>query len=193
MLLYEYFKMKTICFLLVMFFLNVSNANQIGSATGLELPRYVSLKSNDSNIRVGPSKNYPITIKYVIKDYPLKVIEEYRDWRKIEDFQNNIGWIHRSLIKGERNGIIISDKINNVSIFNTENGKVIGEISIGAIIHLNKCKKDWCFLIKNDHKGWVKKKYIWGVNKNEKFNIGFFQFLSDYYIRSINLITKYII
>ena len=36
-----------------------------GSVTGLEIPRFVSLKSSDVNIRVGPSVNYPIKLKYV--------------------------------------------------------------------------------------------------------------------------------
>ena len=49
-------------------FSNLILANSIGVETGLEVPRYVSLKSNDSNIRVGPSKNYPISIKYVVKN-----------------------------------------------------------------------------------------------------------------------------
>ena len=47
-------------------FSQISNAN-IGKETGLEIPRYVSLKSDDANIRVGPSKNYPIEIKYIKK------------------------------------------------------------------------------------------------------------------------------
>ena len=34
----------------------------LGSETGYNLPRYVSLKSNDVNLRVGPSINYPIII-----------------------------------------------------------------------------------------------------------------------------------
>ena len=50
----------------IIIFSQVSNAN-IGKETGLEIPRYVSLKSDDANIRVGPSKNYPIEIKYIKK------------------------------------------------------------------------------------------------------------------------------
>ena len=80
-------------FIFIGLFYKFSYANNIGSQTGLDLPRFISLKSNESNIRVGPSKNYPITLRYIIKDYPLKVIEEYNDWRKIIDFQNNTGWI----------------------------------------------------------------------------------------------------
>ena len=51
----------------IIIFSQVSNAN-IGKETGLEIPRYVSLKSDDANIRVGPSKNYPIEIKYIKKN-----------------------------------------------------------------------------------------------------------------------------
>ena len=45
-----------IAFISIIIFSQASNAG-IGQETGLEIPRYVSLKSNDANIRVGPSKN----------------------------------------------------------------------------------------------------------------------------------------
>ena len=84
-----------ISLILTIFFTKICYA-EFGKETGLEIPRYVSLKSNDANIRVGPSKNYPIVIKYTQKNYPLKILEEYDNWRKIEDFTKNIGWIHKS-------------------------------------------------------------------------------------------------
>ena len=184
--------MKTIFILTLFLFLNSSNANNLGSETGLELPRYVSLKSNDSNIRVGPSKNYPILIKYITLDFPLKIIDEYGNWRKIIDFKNNSGWIHKSLIKGDRNAIIVSTKNNNVNIYNTVGGKVIGEINVGLIVNLHKCKPKWCLIYKNNHKGWIDKKYLWGVKENEKFNVGFFMIIIDYYFKSINAIERYL-
>ena len=184
--------MRTIIILLVFLFFNFSYAKEFGIETGLELPRYVSLKSNESNIRVGPSKNYPILIKYIIVDYPIKVIDEYEDWRKIIDFQDNIGWIHKSLIKGERNGIIFSENKKRINVYNTMSGKIIGEIDSGLIVNLSKCKINWCLIIKNNHRGWIEKKYIWGVNEDEKFNINFIQLFFDYYFKSVNLIQKYI-
>ena len=45
-----------------------------GTVTNLELPRFVSLKSNDANLRVGPSINYPIELKYIQKNLPLEII-----------------------------------------------------------------------------------------------------------------------
>ena len=108
MLLYKNISMQIVIVLIsIIIFSQVSNAN-IGKETGLEIPRYVSLKSDDANIRVGPSKNYPIEIKYIKKNYPLKVLDEYKEWRKVEDFDKNIGWIHKSLISGIRTGIVLS-------------------------------------------------------------------------------------
>ncbi len=183
--------MKTIIFFLVIFSFHANFANTVGSDTGLELPRYVSLKSDESNLRIGPSKNYPISIKYMRRDYPLKIIEEYSDWRKIIDFKNNTGWIHKSLIKGERNGIIVSDSNFNIEIYNTSDGKIIGYVENGSIVFIPKCKTNWCQIHKNNYKGWVRKEYIWGVKKNEEFNLGLFQMLFDYYFKSINFIHKH--
>ena len=178
--------MRTLVLILIISFSVPSNSNNIGSNTGLELPRFVSLKSDDANIRVGPSVNYPIVLKYTKANLPLKIIEEYNDWRKIEDIYSNIGWIHKSLIKGERRGIIISTDNSNVKLHNIEKGKIFGEIEVGAIVLISKCKKEWCQIEKNNIKGWIDKKNIWGSKKDEIFKFGFFQNLLEQVHKSIN-------
>ena len=176
-------------FISIIIFCQVSNAN-IGTETGLEIPRYVSLKSDDANIRVGPSKNYPIEIKYIKKNYPLKVLEEYEEWRKVEDFNKNSGWIHKSLISGIRTGIVLSNDNKNISILNTLDGNVIGEIGNGNIVFLEKCKIDWCLVSLGDFEGWMDKKFIWGVKEKEIIKIGIFQRFEDLYWKSINYLRK---
>jgi len=190
MLLYKNISMQIVIVLIsIIIFSQVSNAN-IGKETGLEIPRYVSLKSDDANIRVGPSKNYPIEIKYIKKNYPLKVLDEYEEWRKVEDFNRNIGWIHKSLISGIRTGIVLSNDNKNISILNTLDGNVIGEIGNGNIVFLEKCKIDWCLVSSRNYKGWIDKKYIWGVKEKEIINISFFQRFDDLYWRSVNSLNK---
>ena len=190
MLLYKNIRMQIIIvFISIIFFYQASNAN-IGKETGLEIPRYVSLKSDDANIRVGPSKNYPIKIKYIIKSYPLKVLEEYEDWRKVEDFKKNIGWIHKSLISGTRTGIVLSNNNKTTKLLNTLGGDLIGEIGKGNIIFLEKCKIDWCLVSSGNYKGWMDKKYIWGVNEKEIIKISFLQRFVDLYWKSFNYLNK---
>ena len=190
MLLYKNISMQILlAFISIIIFCQVSNAN-IGKETGLEIPRYVSLKSNDANIRVGPSKNYPIKIKYIIKNYPLKVLEEYEEWRKVEDFDKNIGWIHKSLISGIRTGIVLSNDNKNISILNTLDGNVIGEIGNGNIVFLEKCKINLCLVSLGDFEGWMDKKYIWGVKEKEIIKINIFQRFEDIYWKSVNYLNK---
>ena len=173
----------------IIIFSQTTNA-YTGKETGLEIPRFVSLKSNDANIRVGPSKNYPIQIKYIKKNYPLKVLEEYEEWRKVEDFKKNIGWIHKSLISGTRTGIILSKDNKNIELLNTLNGSIIGEIGQGNIIKLEKCKIAWCLVSTRNFRGWMDKKYIWGVKEKEIIKINFLQRFEDIYWMSINFINK---
>ena len=190
MLLYKKISMQiVIAFISIIIFSQVSNAD-IGKETGLEIPRYVSLKSNDANIRVGPSKNYPIEIKYIKKNYPLKILEEHEEWRKVEDFKKNIGWIHKSLISGNRTGIVLSKDNKNIDLLNTLNGNVIGEIGKGNIVNLKKCKIDWCLVSIGNFKGWINKKYVWGVKQKEIIKISFFQRLDDLYWNSINFLKN---
>ena len=190
MLLYKNITMQIVmAFILIIIFSQASNAD-IGKETGLEIPRYVSLKSNDANIRVGPSKNYPIEIKFIIKNYPLKVLEEYEEWRRVEDFKKNIGWIHKSLISGTRTGIVLSNDNKTIKLLNTLNGNVIGEIGEGNIVFLEKCKIDWCLVSSRNYKGWIDKKYIWGVKEKEIIKISFFQKFEDMYWKSLNYLNK---
>ena len=188
MLLYKISMKIIIALITILTFTKYSEA-KIGEETGLEIPRYVSLKSNDANIRVGPSKNYPIVIKYINKNYPLKIIDEYKDWRKVEDFKKNIGWIHKSLISGLRTGIILPIDQNYIEVFNTVSGNVIGKIGYGNIVYLEKCKIEWCLVAKDNFKGWVNKKHIWGLKEKEIIKINFFQKFEDLYWMSVNYLN----
>ena len=190
MLLYKNITMQIIITLIsIIIFSHVCNAD-IGKETGLEIPRYISLKSNDANIRVGPSKNYPIEIKYIKKNYPLKILEEYEEWRKVEDFNRNIGWIHKSLISGARTGIILSNDNKTIRLLNTLDGNVIGEISEGNVVYLDKCKIDWCLISAGNFKGWMNKKFIWGVKEKEMIKISILQSFDDLYWKSVNYLYK---
>ena len=167
-----------IFFLLSSFLFSFSlKANKIGSETGYEIPRFVSLKSNNVNLRIGSSKNYPIILKYVTKNLPIKIIEEYGSWRKIIDIENNQGWIHKSLLKGDRYGIINQTHKYNLKILNKPKGNIIGEIGKNNLIKINRCLINWCLIEYKKNKGWIKKDNLWGVFKDEKFNIPFYQII----------------
>ena len=77
-----------------------------------------------------------------------------------------------------------------IKLFNTLDGSVIGEIGMGNIVFLEKCKIDWCLVSSENLKGWMDKKYIWGVKEKEIIKISIFQRLEDLYWKSVNSLKK---
>ncbi len=173
--------------LLILFFCLSSNLyGNTGSVTGLDIPRFVSLKSNDANIRVGPSVNYPIKLKYVFQNLPIEIIDEFDVWRKSRDNEGNIGWIHKSLIKGERY-ILTGYKINtDINLFSRPNGKVKGIIKKKNVLELKSCTLKWCKVSKGSVKGWILKDNIWGIYESEIYNTKFYQPLINQYWKVLN-------
>ena len=157
-----------------------------GSVTGLEIPRFVSLKSNDVNVRVGPSINYPIKLKYVFQNLPLEIIDEFDVWRKSRDQEGNIGWVHKSLIKGDRY-IITGSKINTeTELFSRPSGQIVGVIKKNNIVKLKSCNLNWCKVSQGLVNGWVLKKNIWGIYEDEIYNRKFYQPLINQYWKILN-------
>lgn len=162
------------------FIISLSTYAEKGIVTGFEIPRFVSLKSNEVNLRVGPSVNYPINIKYVKKNLPLEIIDEFEHWRKIVDHDNNIGWIKKGLLKGDRY-ILTGTNNNEVLIFNRPNGVEIGIIKKNNILKIQKCLQNWCYISHQNIKGWLLKDEVWGVYKNEIYNLKFYQPIINWY------------
>ena len=177
--------MKLIILIFILCF-NFNLYGKTGSVTGLDIPRFVSLKSDDANIRVGPSVNYPIKLKYVFQNLPLEIIDEFDVWRKSRDHEGNIGWVHKSLIKGDRFILVNYNTNKDVKLYNIPNGKIIGIIKKNNILDLNLCILNWCRVTQNKFSGWLLKKNIWGVYDNEIYNVKFYQPLVNQYWKILN-------
>ena len=151
----------------------------LGNETGLKIPRFVSLKASDSNLRIGPSENYPIKLKYIVANTPIEIIDEYKDWRKINDYEGNEGWLHKSLIKGKRFAIVNTPYQEGLQVLNKPKGKNIGKIGKRNILEIDTCLKNWCKIKYKKNKGWVNKINLWGIYEKEIINIPFYQPIID--------------
>ena len=176
--------MKIISFILF-FLLSFNLHAKTGSVTGLQIPRFVSLKSNDVNLRVGPSINYPIELKYVQINLPVEIIDEFDVWRKIKDSENNTGWLHKSLIKGNRFVLTVNKNNSKNNIFNRPNGNEIGIVEKNNILKLESCLKNWCLVSHQKIRGWLSKEFVWGVYETEVYNQSFFQPIINQYWKAL--------
>ena len=144
-----------------------------GSKTGLPLPRFVSLKSSQVNMRVGPGKEFQVVWKYLKKGLPMEIIQEFDNWRKVRDPQGNEGWILHSLLSGKRMIIVSpweSDKITGQAMMfagASENSQAIAKVEPGVVGEVYGCELEWCRLRMDDIDGYISKLSLWGVYPDE--------------------------
>jgi SH3-like domain-containing protein len=135
--------------------------------SGLSVPRFVSLKSEEVNVRSGPGTRYPISWVYRRAGMPVEVIEEFDMWRKINDSDGITGWVHKTMLEGRRNIIIKGKKPQIVRAGNEKDAKPLLKVEPTVIGKLIECTKTWCRIQIDGHKGWIEKTAIWGVYKDE--------------------------
>ena len=140
-----------------------------GQVTNLPIPRYVSLKAKEANVRRGPSLSHKIDWIYKRQNMPLEIYAEYENWRRVRDFEGLGGWVHYTLLSGIRY-VLVKDELLEMRLLPSIEAQVIAKMPQYNIATLDKCTKDWCRIIDDGYKGWVQKDAIWGVYKNEANN-----------------------
>ena len=135
------------------------------AAEELSLPRFVSIKSGEANIRTGPGKRYPIKWEVTRKNMPVEVITEFEQWRKIRDISGDEGWVHQSMLSGTRFVILESAQILRRS--DSPSSRPTAKLESGVTARLKTCTEEWCEIQVNDVSGWVPRSEIWGVYPHE--------------------------
>ena len=148
----KYKKYNLIIFILF-FLISKSYAN--------ESAKFLSLKNNEVNLRQGPSFEYPIKLTYKKKYLPVLILSKSDTWRKIQDFENNSGWIHISQLSKKKSGI---NKKNNSVLYkkSTIFSKPIAKLEVGRLVLIKKCKIKWCKINSGNFNGWIDKNVLWG-------------------------------
>ncbi len=137
-----------------------------GAVTNLPLPRYVSMKSKDANVRRGPSLSNRIDWVLMRKGMPLQLTAEYGHWRKIQDQDGAGGWVHYALLSGVRTVLVEQDMLEIYARPDPES-QVNAALELGVIARLGSCQKEWCRISAGGYRGWAQKTALWGVMPDE--------------------------
>ena len=146
---------------LILFFLIIL---LIQKSLASESINFLSLKNNEVNVRVGPSKKYPIKFTYKKKYLPLEILDKSETWRKIKDFEKNSGWIHISQLSKKKSAI---NAKNNSILYkkSTIYSEPIAKLEIGRLVLIKKCKDKWCKITSGNYSGWIFQSSLWGKFK----------------------------
>ena len=137
------------------------------NGSGLKIPRIVSLKNSLTYLRSGPGKEFPVKFELRQKGYPLKVIAEFNNWRKVITFDKITGWIHTQLLSSVKTGLIT--KTTFLKTLPSNSSGSLAKLLPNLLINVKRCGEKWCKIeiIKNKKfVGWIEKASIWGSVKN---------------------------
>ncbi len=146
--------------------------------SGLPLPRFVSLKSNQVNVRVGPGRDYDIAWIFVKGGLPVEVFQESDNWRRIRDAAGNSGWVFHSLLSGRRTALVTpwTRDAEPLPLYRERSvgAKLNARLETGLLVSIEECDGEWCRAFLRDaddqsYRGFVQQNKLWGVYPNEEF------------------------
>jgi SH3-like domain-containing protein len=139
---------------------------QIGTATGLPLPRFASLKTDRVNLREGPSKEHATRVVYQRAGLPVEIVAEFETWRRIRDSEGTEGWVLHSLLSGKRTAIVAPWKKGALLPLMREpkaGSGLAAKLEPGVIGSVKTCDGQWCRLFGEGYDGFIEQANVWGV------------------------------
>ncbi len=142
------------------------NASAI-KTSGLPVPRYVAIRSNEVNARSGPSVQYPIQWVFSRRNMPVEVTAEFDTWRRIRDSEGAEGWVMQGMLTAKRS-VMIRGEIRTLRRDPQTTGRPVARAEPGVVAKLLRCRDDWCEVDAGDYRGWLKRSEVWGIYPNER-------------------------
>jgi SH3-like domain-containing protein len=148
-----------------------AHAQSVGSASGLPVPRFVSLKADKVNMHIGPAKTYEVRWLYQRQGLPVEITAEFENWRRIRDADGAEGWVYHSLLSGKRTGMVTAKTPDElVPLYekpDVESG-VVARLERGVVGTVKRCAGGWCAFAGRSFDGFIQETRLWGVYPDEK-------------------------
>lgn len=146
-----------------------------GPVSGLPLPRFVSLKSDEVNLRSGPGKDYPTQWVFRRAGLPVEVIKEFESWRQVRDSEGVTGWVNQALLSGRRTAQVLPWEMKpgtapprlELRADDSERSAATALVEAGVIANIQSCDSRWCYVTVETFKGYVPQNKLWGIYPGE--------------------------
>ena len=146
-----------------------SQGTTIG-ASGYQVPRFVSLKSDRVNVRVGPSRGHDIAWTFVQSGRPVEIVQETEHWRRIRDWEGKQGWVFHSLLSGRRTALITPWEKSDRTPLRADarsDAVIVAELDPFVLATITECEGGWCRVSGEGFDGWLDQTRLFGVYPDE--------------------------
>ena len=156
-------RLSVLLFLVMASGLSVAEA---ANESGLPVPRFVSVRSGEVNLRTGPGTRYPIDWVLTKRAMPVEVIQEFDTWRRIRDYQGTVGWVQSSFLTSRRT-LLITGETRKLRSERSDDAAAVAMVEPGLVGRLLECRDTWCRAEIGGYKGWLKRSEFWGAYPDE--------------------------
>jgi SH3-like domain-containing protein len=129
-------------------------------------PYWASVAAGEARMRTGPGRQFPASWLYQRAGLPVKVIEVYQDWRKVEDPDGTQGWMLATLLSGDRTGLVVGE-IRVLREAPEASARIIWRAEPGVVGRLSDCARGWCKIDVRGRMGYIETSGLWGVSVAE--------------------------
>ena len=148
--------MKEIFFILLLLIVPINLYSRDYTFT----PKYASIKKEKTYSRHNASFDAPLEWIYQKENLHILIIRERDNWREIRDIDGAESWMHVSMISNKRTFINKQDQ----NLLKYKDNNIISAIvKKGVVGKIINCDEVFCKVKIKKYKGWVEKKYLWGI------------------------------
>ena len=142
-----------------------------GQVTGLPIPRFAALRSNEVNLRAGPDTRFPIEWTYQRRDLPVMIVGEHQLWRRVRDMDGVEGWVHQATLAGRRT-FLVQAQDRTLRARADDAAAAVAVLRPGVVGRIRRCDAGapWCEVQVGDHRGWLRRAGLWGIAADEAVN-----------------------
>lgn len=138
-------------------------AVRLDTPSGLPVPRFVSLKSETTFCRAGPSFAHPVRLTFMRSGLPVMIVAETRDhWRKIRDAEGDECWTHKSKLSGAETVLVMEDGLA-LRAKPDAGSPPRARLGRGVIARVETARGGWLRVSADGMKGWARASAFWGA------------------------------
>lgn len=129
--------------------------------SGQPVPRFLSLKHEETNCRIGPSRDHPVRFVFRREGAPVLVVAESVDhWRKIRDAAGDECWAHKVTLRAQTHVQATGETVlRKRPSPDAPQSAILGP---GVLARIDARKEGWLKVAAGPAEGWVAATDIFG-------------------------------
>lgn len=140
--------------------------SQSAGAQDRQAPYWASIAASRAYMRTGPGRNFPAIWLYRRAGLPVRVVEIYQNWRRIEDPDGIRGWMLVNLLSSERTAMVRAG-VHTLRERPSDSARIAWRVEAGVSGRISECRDGWCEFDVQGRRGFVRARYLWGVDSDE--------------------------